>query len=210
MGIDSKKFEITYHLGDDRALGLPEIDFSKTECAMLYVGTLSWEANIDGLLWFFNACWHEIQNKAENVTLYIIGKNPDERLLQASEKFKNIVFTGFVEDLEPYFNKCKVAIAPLRFGSGTKVKVLTYMYRGIPCVTSSIGVEGLEITHGKHMFISDDANSFTKCCIELLTSENLCKTMAKESRDVALKNYSWEPVLKSHVESIQKRFHLES
>lgn len=204
LGIPTQKMRVTYHLGDDSPLDKPLIDFNKAEKALFYMGTLSWEANIDGLVWFFEQCWGLIKKQVPEVKLYVLGKNPDPRLIQASKKDPSVIFTGFITDPEEYFIKCMAAIAPLRFGSGTKVKVLTYLYRGIPVITSPIGVEGLILESGKHAFITDQAQVFSESCIELLKNPEKCLQMGLEGKEIAVKKYSWDKVLSDHVQSLNE------
>ncbi|MCB0512576.1 MAG: glycosyltransferase family 4 protein, partial [Bacteroidetes bacterium] len=138
------------------------------------------------------------------ISLTIMGKNPDKRLLKFKEQFDNISFPGFIEDVEPYFQNAKLFIVPLRFGSGIKVKVISAMYRGIPCVTSDIGAEGLMVENGKQIMIANDVKSYINAIQTLLNDEDKWKTISKESRVLAQEKYSWEAVFKVIDEVITK------
>ncbi|MFN3940647.1 MAG: glycosyltransferase, partial [Chitinophagales bacterium] len=133
------KFVEYLHIGDDNQIHLPIPEFDRLENALIYVGTLTWEANIDGLLWFADGAWEKLKLQFPDLKLYIIGKNPDSRLVELANRFTDIIITGFVDDLEDYFTKCKVNVIPLRFGSGMKVKTINGLCRGIPIVTTGIG-----------------------------------------------------------------------
>ena len=122
IGANPSKFFETYHLGDDELLSFPDLEFNATEKALLYIGTLSWEANIDGLIWLYNEIWHLVKQQHPNIKLFIVGKNPDARLKEIAAKDAQIILTGFIKDVEPCFQECNVFISPLRFGSGIKVK----------------------------------------------------------------------------------------
>lgn len=203
IGADRSKFLETYHLGDDSLLNEPDLDYDKTELALLYIGTLSWEANIDGLLWFHDKVWQSIQQKHPGIKLYIVGKHPDKRLTEIAAKDKQILLTGFVEDVEPYFQKCRVFITPLRFGSGIKVKVVNALYRGIPCVTTSIGIEGLKTQDGIHIFSKDKAADFANAVGTLLTDKTRWQSISSHARDIARKNYTWKYVLENIEKAIE-------
>lgn len=202
IGISKNKMQLTYHLGDDSYINYNDLSFDANKKAIMYIGTLTWEANINGLLWFINHIWRQIIEKEPNTKFYIIGKNPDARLQQAAHSFPNIILTGFVEDLEPYFQKCSVAIAPLLFGSGIKVKVISYMYRGIPCVTTNIGVEGLAVEDEQEIMIKDNADDFAVAIIALLSNEALWNKLSKSSRTYAKTNLSWKAVLQIAAQTI--------
>ncbi|MCB9032709.1 MAG: glycosyltransferase [Chitinophagales bacterium] len=204
IGIPKNKFRLTYHLGDDTYIDNNDLVYNRNHKAIMYVGTLSWEANVNGLLWFINHIWQQIIEKEPNTKFYIIGKNPDERLKQAAQQFPNIVFTGFVADLESYFQQCSVAIAPLLFGSGIKVKVISYMYRGIPCVTTNIGVEGLAVTDEQEIMIKDNADDFAIAVLALMNNEVLWNKLSQLSRNFAKTNLSWNAVLQIAAQTIDE------
>mgnify|MGYP000358453161 FL=1 len=204
IGADRSKFLETYHLGDDNLLNEPDLEFDKTENALLYIGTLSWEANIDGLIWFNNEIWPAIKQQHPGIILYIVGRHPDNRLKEMAAKDNSIVMAGFVEDLEPYFRKARLFITPLRFGSGIKVKVVNALYRGIPCVTTSIGTEGLKVKDGEHIFIKDQPKDYITAVDTLLKDKETWEQFRNQSRAIARKYYTWDYVLENIRKSVEK------
>lgn len=193
-GFNVSRHVLTYHLGNDRLLELPPLSFNKTEKALTFIGTLSWEPNIDGLLWFLRMVWPTVIAQHPDVRLYVLGKEPDQRILDAAGSDQRIIFTGFIKELEVYLKKTRVYLAPLRFGSGMKVKVLEGLYRGIPTVSTSVGAEGLEVVSGESIFITDTAEDFAQHCIYLLENEASWEAMRDQSRKLAAANYRWEPL----------------
>ena len=203
-GFDTSKHLITYHLGNDHLLELKDLEFDKTEKALTFMGTLSWEPNIDGLVWFLKEIWPGIEQKHPDCKFYILGNSPDGRIITAAKDNSNIVFTGFINDLESYLQKTRVYLAPLRFGSGMKVKVLEGLYRGVPTVSTSVGAEGLEVLSGKEIMIADEPSIFLNHCIELLENNELWDQLKSNSRRVAREKYRWEPLFKLMDESLSK------
>lgn len=203
IGADRTKFYETYHLGDDTLLEEPDIIYEETEIALLYIGTLSWEANIDGLIWFYESVWEDVKKKHPSIKWYIIGKHADERIKAFAAKDHQIILTGFVEDVLPYFRKCRVFITPLRFGSGIKVKVVNALYRGIPCVTTSIGTEGLKTIDEEHILCKNKEQDFANGIDKLLTDKLSWEKLSKNSRALARQYYTWEAVLNNIERSIE-------
>lgn len=193
-GFKTDKHKFTYHLGNDELLQLPPLAFKETEGALSFMGTLSWEPNIDGLLWFIKNVWPKIIEKKPECSFYIMGKKGDKRIQEAAKPFKNIIFTGFVKEVENYLKKTTVYIAPLRFGSGMKVKVLEGLYRGVPMVSTSVGAEGLALEDGKHILIADEAHAFAQACLRLLEDQLLWEKLSDNSRAVAREKYQWKPL----------------
>lgn len=197
VGVPRQIMKPTYHLGEDEMLHWPPLQFQDGNYNILFVGTLTWEANVDGLLWFFAESWAAIKEAVPQARLTIVGKNPDKRLLEATAGDERVHFTGFVDDLMPLYNNARLFIVPLRFGSGIKVKLLNAMYRGLPIVTTPIGIEGLEVQHGRELFYTTQGAAFAKCVIDLLTHTDLCNSMSQAARQKA-QDYSWQALLACH------------
>lgn len=197
LGGQSGKFFETFHLGSEDYLANSDLQFDKAENSLMYVGTLSWEANVDGLVWFIVEAWGELKQKIPDLKFYIIGKNPDNRLIKVANLNQDIILTGFVDDLEEYYQKCKVLVAPLRFGSGMKVKVLSAMSRGIPIVTTSVGAEGIEAVDMVHLAISDSSREMTEKIIALVEKRVLWEKLSQESRSLSREKYTWSAVFEN-------------
>lgn len=196
------KFRDYLHIGEDDQIKIPIPDFDTLENSLVYVGTLTWEANIEGLIWFVNGCWSPLKQQFPDLKLYIIGKYPDARLLALAEANADIIITGFVQDLETYFTKCKVNIIPLRFGSGMKVKTINGLCRGIPMVCTTIGAEGLQVQHEKDILITDDVKTFGEYTARLLTDKTLWNAIANQSKITAATYYTWDSLYKILDEAI--------
>lgn len=197
IGVDVEKCKTTFHLGEDFMLDWPALTYEESEKALLFVGTLTWEANVDGLLWFLEAVWPLAEKKHPDLMFYIVGKNPDPRLKKAAENKKNIVFTGFVEDLEPYHKRGRVFVIPLRFGSGIKVKLLNALYRGLPIVTTDIGTEGLQTANGTELYSSSNPQKQADYIDILLTQKEKWEAMSTAARELSRK-YTWSALLEKH------------
>ena len=204
IGADKQRSLETYHLGDDSLLEQEKLQFQPDNNTLLYIGTLSWEANIDGLLWFYKDIFPLLKKKNPAIKLRIIGRHPDERLIRIAENDKDIILEGFVEELEPYFRNSNVFITPLRFGSGIKVKVVNSLYMGIPCVTTSIGAEGLKTEDGEHMFIKDSPQEFADAINLLLTNKTIWDKISNNAKALARKYYTWDYVLENIRKSVEK------
>lgn len=194
-GADRNTCRETYHLGDDSQLALPSIAFKDTQKTLLYVGTLNWEANVDGLLWFFEKVWPLVVAQQPDTRMQVVGSKPDPRLTRAAAHDPRIEFTGFVEDLEPLFQVSRLFLAPLRFGSGIKVKVLNAMCRGLPTITTPVGAEGLAAQHMEHLSITDTAEDMARSILHLMENEADWLRLESQSRALVREKYTWKKVL---------------
>ncbi|RMG78650.1 MAG: glycosyltransferase [Bacteroidetes bacterium] len=190
-GADKNKFRPTYHLGNDNLLTLPDIEYEHTKPKLLFLGTLSWEANKKSVIWFLENCWSAILQHKPETTFEIVGKNADEELKNIVNEHSNVFLRGFVENLEEVMQDTRVMISPLVFGSGIKVKNLDALYRGIPLVTTGVGAEGLKLESNENCLIADNSEDFTQKVIMLLEKQPLWEKIKTNSRALARKEYTW-------------------
>ncbi|MEY2562646.1 MAG: hypothetical protein QOH88_839 [Verrucomicrobiota bacterium] len=156
---------------------------SRRDC--LFVGGFEHTPNVDAMLWFASEIMPRVVEKLPDVRLHIIGsKMPDNIRFLASA---NIVTHGYVERIETFLESCLVSVAPLRFGAGVKGKITQSLSWGLPVVATSVGAEGMHLTHGENVLVADQAEAFAKQIIQLhrdperwaRLSENGLKTIQK-------------------------------
>ena len=134
-------------------LGNLEKDFSKRK-DLIFVGGFEHSPNFDGVIWFSKEVYPKILEKFPDMIWHIISSNTNEIIKKLESK--NIKIEGHLSDENLYslYQKCRIAIAPLRFGAGVKGKVVEAAYNQIPMVTTNNGGEGLDYSIGA--FIMED------------------------------------------------------
>ena len=85
-------------------------------------------------------------------------------------------------------------MAPLRFGGGTRLKILEALARGVPVVTTSLGCEGLGLEHGRDALIADSPEAFASCVDRLMDDDDLCRTLAAAGRGTVEERYDWRVI----------------
>jgi len=103
----------------------------------------------------------------------------------------NLRFTGFVDDIRTVVAGSGIAIAPLRQGGGTRLKILEAMALGTPVVSTSKGVEGLQVVHGEHALIADTAREFADAIVRLRSDADLRVNIARRARALVEQSYGW-------------------
>ncbi|MDR3543890.1 MAG: glycosyltransferase family 4 protein [Desulfosporosinus sp.] len=160
---------------------------------ILFLGTLTWVPNNKGMIWFLKNVMPLLQEKKENIHLYIVGKNPSSQLLSIAEQYRNVTITGYVESVDHWYDKCDFMIVPLFIGSGQRVKIIEAFSRGMPVLSTSIGAEGLNYTDGVDIMIADTAEAFSEK-ITTISEPDICNTLSMNSRKLYNKYYSVEAV----------------
>ncbi len=164
---------------------------------IMTLGSLNYPPNLDGIRWFMEEIFPLVQQKAPDVTLTVIGKNPPASFMQmARESNGAIDVTGYVESLTPYMEAAALMVVPVRAGSGMRVRLLEAFACAMPTVTTTIGLEGIAAEADKEILIADDPQSFADAVLRLLQDADLRNHLAENGRLLAEAKYDWRAVLR--------------
>ena len=161
---------------------------------LLFVGGFGHKPNVDAILWFVKDVFSQIVNKIPEIKLNIVGSNPTQDIKNL--KSDNINVLGYVsdEDLEKFYSETRIVVVPLRYGAGIKGKVIEAMTKGVPIVTTSVGVEGLENIENL-FYISDNADDFANSIIKYYSNEEILRNISDKYYDYIRKYFSSEHAL---------------
>lgn len=167
----------------------------KIENSVLWLGHMDVHTNKDAVLYFWREIFPLLQKQYPQVRMTFVGTAPPKEIADASRKNGNIKVTGFVDDVRPYMDEAAVMIAPLRIGSGTRLKILDAMAMGKAIVSTSIGCEGLRVQDGDNILIADSPQDFADKVALLLTHNGIRHTLEKNARALA-QEYDWKYIYK--------------
>jgi polysaccharide biosynthesis protein PslH len=161
---------------------------------LVFTGSMDWRPNEDGIIFFAQTIFPKIRQSVPGAVLWVVGRNPSAALKKMAEKESGIRVTGRVEDVRPYMGRGSVYVVPLRVGSGTRLKIFEAMAMGKAVVSTTIGAEGLPVTHGKNILLADEPDDFAKQVIGLLQNEPRRHELGSAARGLVEQHYSWERV----------------
>lgn len=169
------------------------------EPSVIFVGNFRYFANTDAAFYFYSKIWFLVKKEVPKAKLYIIGPRLGEgiqRVLSGdvgSLAGEDVVVTDYVPEEEKldYLNKSWACIAPLRVGSGTKLKILESMAMGLAVVATNVGIEGIDVKNNESVFIRDDPRQFADSLVSLLKNESLRTSVGQKARLVMEKQYDW-------------------
>jgi GT2 family glycosyltransferase/glycosyltransferase involved in cell wall biosynthesis len=170
---------------------------------LLFVGNFRHPPNTEAILWFAENIYPRIRESNRAARLTIVGPNPPPQVQDLASD-PSIKVTGKVDDLYPLYRSHRCAIAPIRRGSGTRIKILEAMAAGTPVVSTSIGAEGLALEPGKHILLGDDSETFSQAVVEVLTNSDLASGLSTAARDLVEAKYGWDRIAENLCRQYEK------
>jgi glycosyltransferase involved in cell wall biosynthesis len=159
--------------------------------SLIFVGNMATGSSTEAILHFYNEMYALIKKEIPNIKLYIVGKDPSQKILQLASD-TSVIITGYVEDVRPYLARASVVIEPITVAMGIRTRVLEALAMGKPVVATSFAVGGIDITPNDDIIIADNPNEFVERVIQLLNDEELRGRIGKNARKLVEKKYSWE------------------
>lgn len=146
---------------------------------VFFVGGFQHPPNVDAVLWFAREIWPLVHAQLGEARWHIVGsKTPPEISALAGE---HILVHGFLPDLEPLLDGCRLSVAPLRYGAGVKGKVNMSMSYGCPVVATGMAVEGMYLVAGRDVLVADAAADFAHKVVALYQDTELWQALSDAS-----------------------------
>ena len=170
-------------------------DFNHNPKKIIFCGSLDYEPNQIGLMWFLNNVWKDIIKIYSTIILLVVGKGqPGDALMGSLKHDSNIEFIGEVDEVIPYYRNAQCAIVPLLNGSGTRLKILEAMSLGVPVISTSIGAEGIHYKNGENIFISNERNEYLDIIDRLYKNDAIFISISRNANELVHNEYSWNVI----------------
>jgi polysaccharide biosynthesis protein PslH len=159
---------------------------------IVFVGKMDYYPNIEAIIGFAHTTWPQVRAQLKDLALTIVGANPTAAV-QSLAAIPGVEVTGTVPDVRPYYRDAMAAVVPLRTGGGTRLKILEAMAAGVPVISSPLGAEGLTVTTGVDILISDpdDHASWVRNLTELAQSNERGNQIAAKALELVQTRYDW-------------------
>lgn len=161
---------------------------------LVFLGSMDWLPNIDGIEYFVREILPLVRKRVPECGLAIVGRTPSPAIRALSERDPRIQVTGTVPDVRPWLWGSKVSIVPLRIGGGTRLKIYESMAAGTPTVSTSIGAEGLDVSHPANIRLADTPAEFADQCVELLANAAERERLSAEALKLVTDHFSQDVV----------------
>jgi glycosyltransferase involved in cell wall biosynthesis len=173
---------------------------------LLFPGTMDFRPNADAAIWFVEAILPRLVATVPDVQCFFAGRRPRSKLVRHGQRDPRIAVTGDVPSMAPYWERATVCILPLQVGGGSRFKALEAMALGVPIVSTSLGMEGIEASAGHDYLRADDAASFADAVRHLLEDPSLRRSLAKHARQVVEHGYT-QAVVTERLAGLYQRLH---
>ncbi len=163
---------------------------------LLMVGIYSYEPNADGAEHFISEVMPLLRRHQPEAELWLAGASP-ESIPSFARAPDGVRFLGFVEDIAGVYAAARIVICPIRFGSGTRVKLVEAAAWGKAIVSTRIGAEGLGMVHRRDVLFADGGVELAEACLELLRDDRLVERLGANARALAERSYDRAKVVQA-------------
>ena len=177
-GVDTKAFK-------------PAVRNSSPEPVVLFLGSMDWEPNIDGVHYFVDAIWPRIRAAVPGAKFQVVGRNPGLPVRRLASESIEIV--GTVPSVMEYLHGAAALVVPLRVGGGTRLKIYEAMAAAKAVVSTTIGAEGLDVTNGRDIVLADTADQFATAVTRVLQDAPERRRLEDQALTTASR-YDWSAV----------------
>jgi sugar transferase (PEP-CTERM/EpsH1 system associated) len=183
----------TVATGVDTSFFAPPAAAAVSPHHLVFTGSMDWIPNEDAMKHFCADILPRIRAQEPGVTLSIVGRAPTPAVQRLAE-IPGVEVTGRVDDVRGYIGRAAVYVVPIRIGGGTRLKIFEAMGMGKAVVSTTVGAEGLPVTHGKDVQIADTPDAFASAVVSLLRDPARRVQLERAARELVVTHYDWSAV----------------
>ena len=160
---------------------------------LIYPGAVTYFANLDAVRYFVRDVLPLVRGQRPDVSFLVTGstEGADTGDLAC---VPGVTFAGCLPDIDEAISESAVCVVPLRMGGGTRLKVLQAMALGTAVVSTSKGIEGLDVEPERHVLVADSPSAFAAQVLRLLGDDNLRNQLVEASAALVRDRYTWDRI----------------
>ncbi len=177
---------------------LSEYHFTKPtlrdKISLFHLGAMDWKPNIEGVSWFLEEIWQDLNAQFPEVTFELAGRNMPDWLLESD--YKNVINHSEVESATKFMNENTVMVVPLLSAGGMRVKIIEGMALGKVIISTAIGAEGINYSNRENILIADTKEQYINQIAWLLEDKNRIIEIGENARRLIEKEYDNEIIIR--------------
>lgn len=171
--------------------------------SLVFVGSLWYDPNIEGLRWFLNEVWPHVCRERPTATLVVAGRGASPALAAELCATPGVEFLGEVSDVRAAYDRARGVVLPVRLGAGVKVKSIEALGQGVPCIGTRHAFSGLGIDVDRFAACTDDPRAFATAAIAALDGDPTLHDRAMAARALVEREFTWEAIGRRHLEVLR-------
>ncbi|KAA2284885.1 glycosyltransferase [Arenimonas fontis] len=158
---------------------------------LLFVGSYRHPPNVDAAVWMAEEVLPYLRGHDAGLMLHLVGPDAPPRV-QALGELPGVRVHGFVPNLQPLLDGCRLSVAPLRYGAGVKGKINQALAHGLPVVATSCAIEGMHLVPGEDVLVADDAGGLAAAILRAYDDPALWRRLSAAGRENTRRHFSPE------------------
>lgn len=152
-------------------------------CRLTFVGSENHSPNQDAVDWFCRKVAPRLRRSGLDFRFQLVGRWRSPYITEQLHALcPEMELTGYVERLDDCL-RGSIALVPIRIGSGMRMKILDAVASGAPVVTTSKGVEGIDLRDGSDCLIADEADRFADAILRLAGDTQLQERLSRQAAE---------------------------
>jgi glycosyltransferase involved in cell wall biosynthesis len=176
---------VTRRLPIDASYWQPSAEQEVEGGMIVFTGLMNHPPNVDAAVFMARDVFPRIRSELPVASLWIVGRHPHAEVLALAD-LPGVQVTGEVPDVRPFLARAAVVVVPLRYGSGSRQKILEAWAMQKCVVSTTIGAEGLDCEDGTHLVIADGMEALAKGVLRALCDRTWRATLCRAGREVVL------------------------
>ena len=168
----------------------PADEVSRASKTIVYVAYFGSPTNVEALDWYISAVHPLIKAAVPGYRLDVVGRGDLSRYATLNDPALNVI--GEVPSVGPYIARAALGVSPALSGAGFRGKINQYATLGVPTVASPIAAEGFAYRNGEDILVGEDAETFARHCIAMLTEMGMNSRIAARASQTCIDHYSWK------------------